>query len=106
VWTSKVDTNGWPPKPILAQTIASASAGSGQALYRSNDCSECHQIGGIGGTAGPDLTHVGAKRPDINWHIKHLRNPESVVPDSAMPDFASLSEEQLRALAEYLVTLK
>jgi len=105
-WTSKVDTNGWPPKPILAQTIASASAGSGQALYRNNDCAACHQIGGIGGTAGPDLTHVGAKRPDINWHIKHLRNPESVVPDSAMPDFASLSEEELRALAEYLVTLK
>lgn len=105
-WTAGVDTNGWPPRPVLAQAVAAKSGGPGQSLFMRNDCSACHQINGVGGTAGPDLTGVGTRRPDIDWHIKHLKDPESVVTDSAMPDFASLSDEELKALAEFLVSLK
>ncbi len=104
-WISKVDTNGWPPKPILA-VATGKTATRGQALFQQYDCFACHQITGIGGTAGPDLTHVGTKRPDIEWHIKHLKDPESVVPGSAMPPYAHLSDEDLGELAEYLVSLK
>lgn len=105
-WASKVDTNDWPPKPILAVAAAGSGAGPGQALFQELDCAACHQIRGIGGTAGPDLTYVGTRHPDIGWHIKHLNDPESVVPGSAMPAFDHLNENQLRDLANYLVTLK
>lgn len=105
-WMSKVDTNDWPPKPILAVASAGKEASPGYVLFQKHDCSACHQIRGIGGTAGPDLTHVGAKQPDIEWHLSHLKDPESVVTDSAMPSFKHLSDEELRGLAEYLLTLK
>jgi nitric oxide reductase subunit C len=105
-WTSKVDTNGWPPKPILAVATAGKAAGVGEFLFRKHDCAACHQIQGIGGTAGPDLTHIGAARPEVEWHITHLKDPDSVVPGSAMPSFHHLSDEELRQLAEYLTSLK
>ncbi len=105
-WMSKVDTNDWPPKPILAVAISGRTASAGQVFYQKNECSECHQIMGIGATAGPDLTHIGTKIADVEWHIRHLKDPESVVPDSAMPDYAHLGDEELRELAEFLITLK
>jgi nitric oxide reductase subunit C len=105
-WTSKVDTNGWPPKPILAVATAGKTTNIGEFLFRKNDCSACHQIQGIGGTAGPDLTHVGTRRPDADWHIRHLKDPSSVVKDSAMPAFSGLTDEESKALSEYLTTLK
>lgn len=104
-WTSKIDTNDWPPEPLLSPRAGDASS-SGQALFREYDCAACHQVSGIGGTAGPDLTRIGSRQPDVDWHIRHLKDPGSVVPDSAMPDYAHLSDSELNALAEYLVTLK
>ena len=114
-WISKVDTNDWPPKPILALSVSGRTAVTGQLLYQIYDCAACHSIRGIGGVAGPDLTYVGLKRPDIQWHINHLRNPESVIPDSAMPSFDDIIEDELndeqiekelKELAEFLITLK
>ncbi|MBI5408824.1 MAG: cytochrome c [Nitrospirae bacterium] len=106
VWISKVDTNGWPPKPILAVAATSRAASPGQMIFQKYDCSACHQIQGLGGAAGPELTHAGSKQPDAEWHVRHLKDPASTVKNSAMPDFAHLSNEELNALAEYLVTLK
>ncbi len=103
-WISKVDTNGWPPEPVLA-AVPQAMAG-GAAVYQKYDCSACHMIGGVGGTSGPDLTHVASRQPDPEWHRRHLIDPASVVPDSAMPPFAHLSEEELNQLVDYLLTLK
>ncbi|MEN8264409.1 MAG: c-type cytochrome [Nitrospirota bacterium] len=105
-WMSEVDTNDWPPKPILAAALTGKATSMGQLLFQQEDCIACHQINGIGGVSGPDLTHIGSERPDIKWHIAHLKDPESVVPDSAMPDFSDLNENELNDLANYLVTLK
>jgi nitric oxide reductase subunit C len=105
-WTSKVDTNGWPPKPILAAAAPGKAASTGQMLYQKNDCAACHQIKGIGGTAGPDLTQIGMVRPDVEWHKRHLDDPDSVVPGSAMPSYHHLSDDDKRELGEYLITLK
>ncbi len=107
-WISKVDTNGWPPKPILAAAagVGGQEQSRGQQVYQSQGCSNCHSISGIGGTSGPDLTHVGAGGKDAAWHIKHLNNPASVVPGSAMPSYASLSDKDAKELADYLVSLK
>lgn len=107
-WIAKVDTNDWPPKPILAQAagVAGEELSRGQQVYRTQNCSACHTINGIGGTTGPDLTTVGARQPDVGWHIKHLKNPSSIVPKSAMPAYAQLPEQDLKELASYLVSLK
>ena len=103
-WVSKVDTNGWPPEPVLAAMVRAKSGGA--AVYEKFACSACHTINGIGGTSGPDLSHVGSRLPDPEWHRQHLMNPGSVVPDSAMPPYPQIAGEELDLLANYLITLK
>jgi nitric oxide reductase subunit C len=107
-WISKIDTNGWPPKPILAAAagVAGKPQTRGQQIYQEQGCSACHNISGIGGTSGPNLTKVGANGKDVEWHVKHLKDPHSVVPTSAMPAYGGLSDDDLKSLAAYLVTLK
>jgi cytochrome c oxidase cbb3-type subunit 2 len=43
---------------------------------------------------GPDLARVGGKYSD-NWHVDHMRNPRSVVPESVMPGYPFLEERKL-----------
>ncbi len=43
---------------------------------------------------GPDLARVGGRYSD-HWHEMHLVNPRSVVPESNMPGFPWLAENQL-----------
>jgi nitric oxide reductase subunit C len=105
-WMSEVDTNGWPPAPVLAASLVGRSATMGQLFYQQEDCAACHQVSGVGGTAGPDLTFIGRTQQDIGWHIQHLKDPESMIPGSAMPAFDHLSDDELRELAEFLLTLK
>lgn len=45
---------------------------------------------------GPDLARVGGKYSD-DWHVQHLKNPQSVVPESIMPSYAFLAEHDLNA---------
>ncbi|MFM1958898.1 MAG: cytochrome-c oxidase, cbb3-type subunit [Pseudomonadota bacterium] len=44
---------------------------------------------------GPDLARVGGKYSDA-WHVQHLTDPRSVVPESIMPPYAFLSEKDLK----------
>jgi cytochrome c oxidase cbb3-type subunit II len=54
---------------------------------------------------GPDLARIGGKYPDA-WHVKHMKDPQSMVPRSNMPSYAflkepldtSLSERKMKAL--------
>ena len=39
---------------------------------------------------GPDLARVGGRYSDA-WHVDHLTNPQSVVPESVMPKYGFLS---------------
>ena len=41
------------------------------------------QLGSL--RAGPDLTMIGARHPDLAWQWQHLYAPRSEVPDSTMP---------------------
>lgn len=103
-WVSGVDTNGWPPEPVLAGMFKSGSEGS--VVYQQNGCGACHMIGGVGGTSGPALDKTGSRHPDADWHMRHLKDPEGVVPGSAMPPFIHLSDEELSSLADYMLLLK
>jgi cytochrome c oxidase cbb3-type subunit 2 len=54
---------------------------------------------------GPDLARIGGKYPDA-WHVKHMKDPQSMVPRSNMPKYAflvqpldtHLSEKKMKAL--------
>jgi cytochrome c oxidase cbb3-type subunit 2 len=43
---------------------------------------------------GPDLARVGGRYSD-EWHVQHLKDPRSVVPESIMPGYKFLSEREL-----------
>jgi cytochrome c oxidase cbb3-type subunit 2 len=44
---------------------------------------------------GPDLARVGGKYSN-DWHYAHLTNPQALVPESLMPRYAFLQENDLR----------
>ena len=56
---------------------------------------------------GPDLARVGGKYSN-DWHIAHLTDPRSVVPESIMPSYTFLAETPLkyRDIAEKMKTLR
>ena len=43
---------------------------------------------------GPDLARIGAKYSD-EWHTRHLINPRDVVPESIMPGYKFLTENEV-----------
>lgn len=43
---------------------------------------------------GPDLARVGGRYSDA-WHVEHLSNPQSVVPESVMPSYSYLANVPL-----------
>lgn len=45
---------------------------------------------------GPDLARVGGRYSD-EWHVDHLRNPQSVVPESVMPKYGYLEDRLINA---------
>lgn len=44
--------------------------------------------------SGPDLARVGARYSN-EWHVQHLIDPQSVVPESIMPGYGFLAEADL-----------
>jgi cytochrome c oxidase cbb3-type subunit II len=44
---------------------------------------------------GPDLARVGGRYSD-GWHVQHLVDPRSVVPESVMPTYGFLAETDLQ----------
>jgi ubiquinol-cytochrome c reductase cytochrome b subunit len=79
---------------------------NGKAVYDKNGCAGCHKIAGQGNSVGPPLDGVGTRQPDLDWQIRHLKNPAAVVKGSTMPPYKQLSEADLKALATYLLSLR
>jgi len=57
---------------------------------------------------GPDLARVASRPPgnSRDWQVEHLRNPQLFNPGTLMPSYAHLSDQELLALADYLLTLR
>ena len=49
---------------------------------------------------GPDLARLGGRYSD-EWHVDHLRDPQSVVPESVMPKYGFLEDRMIDG--EYIV---
>jgi nitric oxide reductase subunit C len=98
-WVNGIDTNNWPPKPMVATAVTSIS--TGEAVYKAQGCSACHSIAGVGGKVRPDLSTIGKVR-DKEWIVVQLNNPKAHDPKSIMPSYSKLSQKDLDDLAHYL----
>jgi nitric oxide reductase subunit C len=102
-WVGGIDTNGWPPKPVVLS--GAASPDPGEAVFKSQGCKACHKIGSVGGTVGPDLTHVGSRR-DNTWIKIQIKYPKAHNPNSIMPSFGKLHQKDIEELSDYLSGMK
>jgi mono/diheme cytochrome c family protein len=72
-------------------------------------CFGCHQVKNpkgevVGGISGPELVQAGLRlRGD--WIYTYLRDTRSLIPPTRMPNL-KLSEEDAKALAQYVTTFK
>jgi cytochrome c oxidase subunit 2 len=88
----------------------------GQELFLANGCAACHTIRGTPakGVLGPDLTHVGSRISigagmlpnNSETLLRWIARTEQVKPGVLMPAFGMLPDEDLKALALYMETLK
>jgi cytochrome c oxidase subunit 2 len=95
---------------------ASAALAQGAELFRSTGCAACHRIAGTpaNGTAGPDLTHVGARRSlgagilpnNRGTMMGWIGDSQAIKPGNRMPSYRMLSGGDLQALAAYLEAQK
>ena len=80
----------------------------GANLFAVAGCTVCHTYDGDGGAqlGAPELTAEGLRNPDVGFQVRHLKCPSCVHPGSPMPKFASLGQERLMQLAQFLVASK
>lgn len=103
-WVGKVDSQGFPPKPRLAQAQAATMATTGRPAVFDQSCLACHSFGGFGGNVGPHLDGIGSRR-DQQWLETWLADPSKVKPDSKMPNL-QLPQADIKALAQFLAAQK
>ena len=77
----------------------------GRQLYLTLGCIACHTIHGVGGKLGPELTWVGERRKDPDWHLKHFSTPQSTSPGTTMPPYKHLAKKDLEAITVYMLSL-
>jgi cytochrome c oxidase subunit 2 len=80
------------------------SADEGRQLFFSQGCYGCHRIGAAGTPIANDLSHIGRKYTESEL-ARWLRDPATQKPTAHMPRLA-LQEDEIRALAAYLATLR
>ncbi len=98
------------PPPVEYAYQENAQTIAGEAVYRSQGCSACHEVFGNGTVGfGPKLDGVGSKR-DKDWLHAYLLKPRSGVSDKVyrlkMDPVTDLSDTELDALVAYLKALK
>jgi cytochrome c len=95
----------------VAEALAGGDALRGSQIYGASGCGACHALQSRGlpqGAAGPELTGL-AKRAYIAGRLTNrpdnlaewIADPQSVDPETAMPDLG-LSQDEARDIAAYL----
>ena len=105
-WIGKVDLNGFPPKPTLAQmaTTSGLATTVDRPQIFNQLCVACHALGGQGGQVGPALDGVGHRKTPAEiaaW----LADPPAIKPGTQMPKLP-LTDGQRQELTAFLSTLK
>jgi mono/diheme cytochrome c family protein len=89
--------------PVSAQT-GSDAVEKGRTIFFSQGCYGCHRVGAAGTPIAYDLSHVGSRFTEADL-ARWLRDPTSQKPTAHMPRLA-LTEDEIRALATYLASLR
>lgn len=100
-----------------ARTPTGGSAARGFEVFMGNACIACHAIEGTNaqGRIAPNLTHfgsrltLGANRLENTPEnvVRWIKNPQAVKPGAKMPAWQGvLSEDDIKAIADYLESLK
>jgi len=89
----------------------------GELLYNRRGCGGCHQIDGVGGVLGIDLSEEGLRLPRqldfshmagggdvLTWQEAHLLRPGSVVPGTSMID-PMFRADQVERVVTYILSL-
>ena len=102
----------------LAQPVAEPDGGElrqGRELFVTLGCGTCHAVRGLSeGRLGPDLTQIGARRTigagalpgGVGNIAAWIASAQHLKPGNAMPSYDQLAGAQLRAVAEYMGSLK
>jgi ubiquinol-cytochrome c reductase cytochrome b subunit len=95
---------------VGAETPASKSSAlqnssEGAGLFQSLGCISCHRLNNKGGTLGPDLSFEGQQGRTRDWLITQIQNPKANFPNTIMPSYPSLSDQQMNELVNYLLSL-
>lgn len=80
---------------ISYHPISNEHASKGKQLWQAKNCNSCHQLYGLGGYLGPDLTHIYSRRNEAQ--IKAFLK----VGSNVMPDF-KLTDEEMEHIIAFL----
>lgn len=94
VYTVFIYTTATEIKAAPASDMVQAQ--KGKALYHQYNCVSCHQVYGLGGYLGPDLTKVSSRYPDGNY-IKAMLT----VGNNIMPAYYFSEEDKAAFLAYF-----
>lgn len=107
-WSTQQAADAMQPSSLIAS--------DGQSTFQEQSCAACHTVKGTSaqGKVGPDLTHFGSRETIGAGVLENtpenleawLRDPQAYKPGIVMPAYGQLSDEQIRALVEYLEGLK
>jgi len=85
------------PQQETPAEVKPAPITDGPTLFQVRGCSHCHEIRGVGGHKGPDLSGVGRRLK------KDVIEKQIVSGGDAMPAFGeALPQEEIAALVKYL----
>lgn len=109
------DFEAWRARGLKPVSPSPAVA-AGVQVFRKAGCGACHTVRGTdaNGVAGPDLTHVGARRtlgagilPNNQGTLAGwIADSQAIKPGNRMPAYPVLSGQELRDVAAYLDSLK
>jgi cytochrome c oxidase subunit 2 len=99
-----------------AESVSQAGDHPGRGHFLANGCGACHQVRGTEaeGQVGPDLTHVGGRASigaglwptTVESLVRFISETDRAKPGVQMPAFGMLPEGDVRAIAEWLESLK
>jgi nitric oxide reductase subunit C len=109
-WVNEIDTHDWPPQDsksrrTVNRLVTAAGMSPGAAIFKQNNCFDCHKLQGTGGDAGPALDEIGLRHTPESI-ARYVRNPKEYKPNTEMPDYPDLSDQDLRDLGEFLAAQK
>ncbi len=79
----------------VEKPVINAEGAKGKLLWQQYNCNSCHQVYGLGGYLGPDLTNVYSKK-GTGYITAFLKNGTAT-----MPNF-HLNQEKINSLLAYL----